>query len=67
VYRHILEQAGNAGAALVRDERDMVTAQAQLLGQGMGRDHMATGSTGGEYIVAGISKPGHQRPLHFTT
>ena len=64
--RHPLEQAGDAGAAIVRDKRDMMAALHQFLGQRVGRNHMSAGAAGREDIVPRDPK-GHQRPLHFTT
>ena len=60
---HPVEQPGNAGAALVGDQRDVVAARHQLRGERVGRDHMAAGSPGCESEI----HPGRQSPLHFTT
>jgi hypothetical protein len=64
---HAVEQAGNARAALVRHQCDMVAALHQLLGQGMGRDHMPAGAAGGEDIMTGQAAAAHVCAFHRTT
>jgi hypothetical protein len=59
--RNAIEQARNAGAPLVGDQRDMMAAPDQLFGQGVGRNHVAAGASGGENEM-----PRHL-PLHRTT
>src|SRR3546814_6470128 len=59
----LIENAGNLRAALIRDQRDMMPAQHQLLSDGMRRNHMTTRPARGEDEV---SRNAH-RPLHLTT
>ena len=59
----VVEQAGDARAAIVGDQRHPMAAQQQFLGERVGRHHMAAGPARGEDIVARH----HLSPLHRTT
>src|SRR6185503_9296900 len=63
VHGHALEQAGEARAALVGDQEHAVAAGLELRSQRVRRNHMSTGSTGGENEI----HAGSDSPLHFTT
>ena len=56
------EQARNARASGVGDQRNGVAATDQLLGERMRRDHMAAGAAGGEQEEAF-----HRCLFHVTT
>ena len=48
----IVEQAGNARAAVVGDQGHAMAARQQFLGERMGGDHVPPGAARGEDIVA---------------
>ena len=52
---HLVEQPGEAGAALVGNQHHPVAAGFELGGKGMGWDHVSAGAAGGENEI----HPGH--------
>ena len=60
---HILEQPGEARAAVIGDQQHAVAAAPEFRRERMGRDHVSAGSSSGQDEVHVVKLS----PLHFTT